>query len=40
MFVSDDHEAKIVLHKPHPKKELKEYQVEQLIEILEQEGLI
>ena len=40
MFVSDDHEAKIVLHKPHPKKELKEYQVEQLMEILEQEGLI
>ena len=40
MFVSDDYEAKIVLHKPHPKKELKEYQVEQLIEILEQEGLI
>ena len=30
----------ILLHKPHPRKELLEYQVKQLIEILVQEGLI
>lgn len=30
----------ILLHKPHPQKELKSYQVKQLVEILEQEGLI
>jgi hypothetical protein len=28
------------MHKPHPRKELLEYQVRQLIEQLEQEGLI
>ena len=40
VFTSDKHKVKILLHKPHPRKELKEYQVKQLIEILEQEGLI
>ena len=30
----------ILLHKPHPQNELKLYQVKQLLEILEQEGLI
>ena len=30
----------ILLHKPHPRKELLAYQIKQLIEILEQEGLI
>lgn len=39
MFVSEDH-GSILLHKPHPQKELKAYQVKQLIEILEQEDLI
>ena len=39
MFVSEDH-PDILLHKPHPQKELKGYQVKQLLEILEQEGLI
>ena len=39
MFVSDRY-APILLHKPHPRKELLAYQVKQLIEILEQEGLI
>lgn len=39
MFTSDDH-APILLHKSHPRKELLEYQVKQLIEILVQEGLI
>ncbi len=35
MFVSDEH-GSILLHKPHPQKELKAYQIKQLIEILEQ----
>lgn len=39
MFVSEQH-APILLHKPHPRKELLDYQVKQLIEVLEQEGLI
>ena len=39
MFSSSDH-APIFLHKPHPRKELLEYQVKQLIETLIQEGLI
>ncbi len=39
MFVSDKY-APILLHKPHPRKELLEYQVKQLIEILDEEGLI
>lgn len=39
MFVSDEY-APILLHKPHPRKELLDYQIKQLIEILEQEGLI
>lgn len=30
----------ILLHKPHPRKELLEYQVKQLREKLEQEGLV
>ena len=30
----------ILLHKPHPQKELKSYQIKQLIQILEQEALI
>lgn len=38
-FVSDEHPA-ILLHKPHKRKELLEYQIKQLLEILEQEGLI
>lgn len=39
MFVSDQY-APILLHKPHPRKELLAYQLKQLIEVLEQEGLI
>ena len=30
----------IILHKPHPRKELLEYQVKQILAILEEEGLI
>ena len=39
IFVSDKHPP-ILLHKPHPRNEFLEYQVKQLIEILEQEELI
>lgn len=39
IFTSDEH-APILLHKPHPQKELKAYQVKQLLDILEQEGLL
>ena len=39
IFENDNH-ASILLHKPHPRKTLLEYQVKQLIETLEQEGLI
>lgn len=40
MFVSDQYKTKIMLHKPHPRKELLEYQVKQLIRYLEEEGLL
>ena len=30
----------IVLHKPHPRKELLEYQIKQVLEFLNKEGLI
>ena len=39
MFVSESYPP-ILLHKPHPRKELLEYQVKQLISVLEQEELI
>lgn len=39
MLVSPRH-GSILLHKPHPQKELKMYQVKQLSDFLEQEGLI
>lgn len=39
MFVSKDHGV-ILLHKPHPHRELLDYQIKQLLEKLEQEGLI
>ncbi len=32
--------ASILLHKPHPRKELLIYQIKQLIEVLEQEELL
>lgn len=40
MFTSSEYKTKIILHKPHPRKELLAYQVRQLIEFLEQEGLL
>ena len=39
IFMNTDH-GSILLHKPHPQKELKAYQIKQLIDVLEQEGLI
>lgn len=39
IFRNREHGA-ILLHKPHPSKELRDYQVKQLLDILEQEGLI
>lgn len=39
MFTSTEH-APILLHKPHQRKDLLAYQVKQLVDILEQEGLI
>ena len=40
MFVNKNDQTKILLHKPHPRKELLDYQVKQLIDQLEEEGLI
>lgn len=39
MVISEKH-ASILLHKPHPRKELLEYQIKQLIAVLKQEGLL
>ena len=39
MFCSKNR-GSILLHKPHPRKELLMYQIKQLIEVLEQEGLL
>ena len=39
MFVSENH-PDILLHKPHPQKELKMYQIKQLLEYLTREELI
>ena len=40
IYVNEKSGAKILLHRPHPEKELREYQVKQLIEHLSQEELI
>lgn len=39
IFISEEHPP-IMLHKPHPRKELLAYQIKQLIDILEQEDLL
>ncbi len=39
-FINEVTGDKIMLHKPHPRKELLDYQVKQLVDHLEQEGLI
>ena len=38
-FTSENHPP-IMLHKPHPRKELLEYQVAQILAMLQQEGLL
>lgn len=40
VIFSNKNKALILLHKPHPRKELLAYQVKQLIEVLSQEGLL
>ena len=39
IFISEEH-GSILLHRPHPARELKSYQVQQLRKVLEEEGLI
>lgn len=39
-FVNNSTHSKLIMHKPHPRKELLAYQVKQLKEQLEEEGLI
>jgi len=39
-FLNDERHTKILLHKPHPRKELLAYQVDLLLSQLEQEGLL
>ena len=39
IFTGGDH-GKFLMHKPHPQKELKPYQVKDLLEYLKREGLI
>lgn len=40
IFENKNNGTNILLHKPHPRKELLDYQVKQLMNSLEQEGLI
>lgn len=39
-FISGMHRTRIILHRPHPGNELRVYQIDQIIDILKQEGLI
>ena len=40
MFVNRERKSQILLHKPHPRKELLTYQVQQLLDVLREEGLL
>ena len=40
LFIREGSTVKITMHKPHPQKELKVYQMKQVISLLEQEGLL
>ena len=40
IFISNKYKTKIMLHRPHQRKELLEYQIRPLIEQLSQEGLL
>ena len=39
-YINDSNHCVILLHRPHPEKELKAYQIKQLLDILSQEGMI
>ena len=38
--MSNKGDIPVILHKPHPRKELLEYQIKQITEVLEREDLI
>ncbi len=40
VFINTETGTKILLYKPHKRKELLEYQVKQILDLLEQEGLL
>ena len=40
LFIQKEKGIKIILHKPHGRKALLEYQVRQIAELLKQEGLL
>ena len=40
MFKSNLHSLRIMIHRPHPGNELRDYQIKQILGLLEQEGLI
>ena len=40
LFRNDRLSIQILLHKPHPGNELRDYQIKQILELLTQEGLI
>ena len=40
MFINEKSKTKLIIHKPHPRKELLEYQIKSIIEHLKQEGLL
>ncbi len=40
VIFTNESRAPILMHKPHPGRELKEYQIKLLVEKLEKEGLI
>ena len=39
-FFNDARNAGITIHRPHPQNDLKDYQVKEILEHLEEEGLI
>ena len=40
VFTRKDAQTHILLHKPHPRKELLDYQVQEIIDALKKEGLL
>jgi hypothetical protein len=39
-FINSETGMKIIMHKPHPDNVLKDYQIKQILIIMEREGLI